>query len=282
MKKITTSLELSAHLVHLKDQNQQLKIGFVPTMGALHAGHLTLINEAKAKSDLVVCSIFVNPTQFNNLEDLKKYPRSIDKDADLLGSAGCDVLFVPDEAEIYPKGFINDYEIDFNGLDQVMEGKFRPGHFKGVAMVVERLFSIVNPDVAFFGRKDFQQVAIINHMVRLRKLNVNVAVVETVRNEMGLALSSRNLRLSENEKVDALIIYETLSLAKKLWQQGLKINDIKQQLVQFFNSGKLDLEYLEIVDNITLNIPRQVDQNCTCCIAAYCGDIRLIDNISLD
>ena len=193
-----------------------------------------------------------------------------------------DVLFLPQEEDIYPIGFINDYKIDLDGLDQVMEGQFRPGHFKGVAMVVERLFSIVNPNIAFFGQKDFQQVCIIKHMVNEKKLSVQISTIETVRNEKGLALSSRNQRLSEKQKNESLVIYKTLCLAKKLVKQKQNVSIIKQELIEFFNRGKLKLEYLEIIDNETLESPENFHSNCTCCIAAYCGDVRLIDNMALD
>jgi len=278
---ITSSAELTALQVQLKKENPQSILGFVPTMGALHEGHISLINAAKVSSDKVICSIFVNPTQFNNPKDLELYPSTLESDQKLVEQNGCDYLFVPSVKEIYPSGVDAPYSIDFEGLDLIMEGQFRPGHFNGVAMVVERLFALVNPDMAFFGRKDFQQVAIIKQMVRVRKLKLKIHVVETLRNQDGLALSSRNALLSEQEKNDALIVFKTLSMAREWSKTVTKTEILKLKLIDFFNSGKLKLEYLEIVDDLTLKPIVTIQKNCTCCIAAFCGNVRLIDNMSL-
>jgi len=281
LKLITSSAELTALQVQLKKENPQSILGFVPTMGALHEGHISLINAAKVSSDKVICSIFVNPTQFNNPKDLELYPSTLESDQKLVEQNGCDYLFVPSVKEIYPSGVDAPYSIDFEGLDLIMEGQFRPGHFNGVAMVVERLFALVNPDMAFFGRKDFQQVAIIKQMVRVRKLKLKIHVVETLRNQDGLALSSRNALLSEQEKNDALIVFKTLSMAREWSKTVTKTEILKLKLIDFFNSGKLKLEYLEIVDDLTLKPIDTIQKNCTCCIAAFCGNVRLIDNMSL-
>ena len=250
-------------------------------MGALHEGHLKLIAEALKKSTRVICSIFVNPTQFNDPKDLDRYPRTLDADVELLTKAGCHYVFVPAVNEVYPNGVNMAYDIDFKGIDEVMEGVFRPGHFKGVAMVVERLFELVKPDIAFFGKKDFQQVAIIKQMVKYRQLPVQIEVVETVRSADGLALSSRNALLSANEKQDALIIFKTLEKAKKLAVAGMDAQDLKKKLRRFFNTGNLELEYLEIVHSASLQPVEKIEPGCTCCIAAYCGKVRLIDNMQL-
>lgn len=281
MKLITTSVELTALRAQLKKENPKTILGFVPTMGALHAGHISLIKTAKSVSDKVICSIFVNPTQFNDPKDLERYPRTLESDQTLLEQNGCDYLFVPSVNEVYPNGMDAPYSIDFEGVDSYMEGKFRPGHFKGVAMVVERLFDLVQPDIAFFGRKDFQQVAIIKQMVKVRHLKVKINVVETLRSQDGLALSSRNALLSDQEKIDALIVFKTLSIAKE-WTKSVTSTEIlKSKLIEFFNSGKLKLEYLEIVDDLTLKPIDNIQENCTCCIAAFCGNVRLIDNMAL-
>lgn len=281
MKTITTSSELATVQAFLRKENPTLILGFVPTMGALHDGHIKLIKTAKEYSDKVICSIFVNPTQFNDPKDLLRYPRTLESDQKMLEDAGCDFLFIPTVDDVYPNGTNAPYTIDFGGLDTVMEGLFRPGHFKGVAMVVERLFAMVNPDIAFFGRKDFQQVAIIKQMVRVRKLKLKIHVVETLRNQYGLALSSRNALLSEQEKNDALIVFKTLSMAREWSKTVTKTEILKLKLIDFFNSGKLKLEYLEIVDDLTLKPIDKIQKNCTCCIAAFCGNVRLIDNMSL-
>ena len=197
--------ELRNAIKELKRDDPELNVGFVPTMGALHEGHLSLVKHAWEYSDIVVVSIFVNPTQFNDPNDLEKYPRTFDIDAELLKNEGVDILFFPSESEIYPTNY-EAPEIDLGGLDKVMEGKFRDGHFDGVAQVVHRLFEIVEPEVAFFGLKDFQQVSIIGQMVNSLDLDVTILAIPTVREESGLAKSSRNQLLSAEEKEDATII----------------------------------------------------------------------------
>lgn len=280
MKVVRTKLELNQAISALKKANSKHKIGFVPTMGALHKGHLVLVKEAEEHADIVVVSIFVNPTQFNNLADLEKYPRTLDADIELLKTTSCSILFAPTKEVVYPPNF-KPIKINLNQLDEVMEGEFRPGHFEGVVTVVHRLFELVCPDYAFFGKKDFQQLAIIQHLVKTTSYPVQIKAVEIQRNNQGLALSSRNARLSEQEKIDALVIYQTLTLGKKLVEQGKNIQEIKSTLRDFFNQGRLKLEYLAIVDNTSLNEVEEVQGNMTCCIAAYCGQVRLIDNMAL-
>lgn len=271
--------QLQNSLAQLKSDQASSIVGFVPTMGALHVGHLQLVKEAQKVSDIVVVSIFVNPSQFNDKSDLEKYPRTLEADKKLLEDLNVDVLFFPSESMMYPDG-IPQYSIDFEGIDQVMEGKFRDNHFEGVAMIVERLFNAVQPDKAFFGLKDFQQVAIINQMVKVRGLKVDIIPVDIVRSDTGLALSSRNQRLSENQKEEALIIYRTL-LQGKSWAKELSIQELQDKMKSYFNEGSLKLEYLEIVDPKSLQTPKDSEGPWHCCIAAYCGEIRLIDNMRL-
>jgi pantoate--beta-alanine ligase len=253
-------------------------IGFVPTMGALHEGHLSLVRTAFEQTDTVVVSIFVNPTQFNNPADLAHYPRMLDKDMSLLNALGNVLIFAPSTQEIYPE---NDHfkDIDLEGMDAVLEGEFRPGHFKGVVHVVYNLFKIVEPDKAFFGRKDFQQVAIIQKMVEVLDLVVEIVPCETTRSESGLALSSRNLRLSNEELEAALIIFQTLQFIRSL-QPHKTPKEAQQAAVDFFNKGALKLEYLAIVDSQSLKeLNDEWSDEATCCIAAHCGEVRLIDNM---
>lgn len=281
MQVFSTAAQLTGFIANLKKVNPDLVLGFVPTMGALHEGHMSLIREAKSKSDLVICSIFVNPTQFNDAKDLEKYPRTIEADLSLLEENKCDFVYTPQVEDIYPNGLSEPYQITFDGLDQVMEGEFRPGHFKGVAQVVERFFRIVNPDKAFFGRKDFQQTAIIKHLVKVKIMPIEICIVETSRSADGLALSSRNTRLNKDQLKDALIIYKTLINARGLIKTEQTVAGLKEKLITFFNQGTLKLEYLEIVDETSLQPIKNTNERCTCCIAAFCGPVRLIDNMSL-
>lgn len=252
-------------------------------MGALHAGHLSLIAKAKATCDVVLTSIFVNPTQFNSLEDLEKYPRSLEQDIRMLIMSNCDAVFVPEVLMMYPHfpektGLI---EIDFEGLDSVMEGAFRPGHFSGVANVVYRLFEIAKPDVAFFGEKDFQQLAVIKKLVDQYKLPIQIVGCETLRETSGLAMSSRNQRLSRNGKSDSALIYQTLIHAKNL---SLKHSPKQVQEIcsEAFENSSLELEYLEIVHPVTLRqLENEWVNGARCFIAVYCEDVRLIDNMEL-
>ena len=255
-------------------------IGFVPTMGALHEGHMDLVSRASTVCDLVVVSVFVNPTQFNNASDLEKYPRTPEADSELLKKFGCDVAFFPSEREIYPENLVSP-RVDLEGLDEVMEGKFRPGHFKGVVQVVFRLFDLVEPQKAFFGLKDFQQVAVIKKMVAQLSLPIQIVPCETSRTEKGLAMSSRNARLSETQKEEALIIYRTLSRAKTD-AATFSPKETQKRAISYFEEGTLQLEYLSIVDPVTLeDLEDQWVPGATMCIACFCGDVRLIDNLNL-
>ena len=273
-----TRQTLTIALDKAKAENQS--IGFVPTMGALHEGHLALVKRAMSEVDVVVVSIFVNPTQFNNKEDLEKYPRMLSTDVAFLENTGNILIFAPDYNEIYPPNDSFD-KIDLNGTDEVLEGKYRPGHFQGVMHVVRNLFQIVQPNKAYFGLKDFQQVAIIKKMVEILNLPIEIVACPTLREKSGLAMSSRNLRLTANQKTDALIIYQTLTLLKEL-KHKCNPEEAKKLAIAYFNNGDLTLEYLELVDGKTLqNLGDSWAQESTCCIAAFCGSVRLIDTIQL-
>ena len=254
-------------------------IGFVPTMGALHNGHLSLVKECKKNSDVTVVSIFVNPTQFNDLEDLKRYPRTLDKDTELLKSVNCDLVFAPSVEEIYPEP--DTRKFDFGYIESVMEGAKRPGHFNGVGQVVSRLFDIVQPDKAFFGMKDFQQVAIIKNMVKQLNYNIQIVPCPIIREESGLALSSRNTLLDEDHKKNAPHIYATLKKARNLASQ-MNVSELKKWIADEINNNPyLETEYVEIVDDTTLKVVENWSEEGTkvACIAVYAGKIRLIDNI---
>lgn len=259
-------------------QNPQLSIGFVPTMGALHQGHISLIEKAKLTTNFVVCSIFVNPTQFNNSSDLETYPRTIEADIDLLKLHGCDLVFIPSIEEIYPGG-VRDYDIDLEGLDQGMEGQFRPGHFKGVCMVVERLFEIVTPQKAFFGAKDFQQLAIIRKMTAIRNLPIDIISVPIKRAENGLALSSRNALLSPQERENAKIIYQALQNGVQFARKNRQSDLIRKEIAARFDATDLVVEYIAIVDNDSLLPVEEITENSTICIVVFYHKVRLIDNI---
>jgi len=254
-------------------------IGFVPTMGALHAGHLTLVSKAVSQCDITVVSIFVNPIQFNNPEDLEKYPRTFETDARLLEESGCDVVFYPSVEEMYPSKEVEQF--DFGDLEQVMEGACRPGHFNGVAVVVKRLFDLVQPDKAFFGKKDFQQLAIIRALVKQINSPVQILGIDTVREKDGLAMSSRNQRLSPQEREKAVLLSQTLQFIKD------NKSVFKPQQLEAEASVRLDhdfkVDYVEIVDGYTLQpIEEWSDTDYpVVCVAASIGAVRLIDNLEL-
>jgi pantoate--beta-alanine ligase len=255
-------------------------IGFVPTMGALHDGHISLVRSALKVTDQVVVSIFVNPTQFNTASDLDKYPSTLQADIALLQKEGDIFVFAPAVSEIYPEDdFFGPFDLE--GIDLVMEGKFRPGHFQGVVHVVRNLFQIVQPQKAFFGLKDFQQVAVIRLMTKKLALPIEIVACAIERSTNGLALSSRNLRLSETQKEDALILFQTLALLKKLKKEFSPAVS-REEAMEFFKKGKLELEYLELVSSETLEALDQTwSESSTCCIAAFCGEVRLIDTAQL-
>jgi len=263
-----------------EDKFMNKTVGFVPTMGALHEGHLELMRRAKKENDLLVVSIFVNPIQFNNQEDLKKYPRDFDRDKQLLQQVGCDILFAPTAEDMYPEEMVVE-QFDFGKLASVMEGAFRPGHFNGVAVVVKRLFNIIEPASAYFGEKDFQQLAIIQKLVEMENMSLKIVPCSIVREPDGLAMSSRNERLTIEERAIAPFIYQTLQAAVGL--KTLKpVEDIKQWVIdRFKEEPAFTLEYFEIADDKTLqNVTQWDSQRGTIgFIAAYLGKVRLIDNI---
>ena len=287
MQIITTKEELQAMVKACKAKGKT--IGLVPTMGALHAGHASLVQRAVNENNVCFVSVFVNPTQFNNKEDLAKYPRDLQRDADLLHSIGADFLFAPTPEEMYSAEEMNTtFEFDFAGLDQVMEGKMRPGHFNGVVQVVSRLFYLVQPDKAYFGEKDFQQLAIIHHMVERSSMagsfgKLQIVDCPIVREETGLALSSRNERLSAQEKQTALAISQTLFASQK-WakEAGATVASVQQRVIDTINAVEgLEVEYYEIVDQTTL-LPTDTFRHAIGCITVYCGPVRLIDNIKYE
>jgi pantoate--beta-alanine ligase len=258
-------------------------IGFVPTMGALHEGHLSIVRSSINENSVTVCSIFVNPTQFNNQKDLEKYPRTIETDTKLLEKVGCDALFCPDVETMYSAK--NVIQFDFGHLDKVMEGKFRPGHFSGVALIVSKLFHIVEPDIAYFGQKDWQQFAIIRRLTQDLNFNVKLKSIPTVREQNGLAMSSRNMRLTEKQKEKALILYHTLQKAQLLLKKGTPITEVKKNYVEplFQKDTEIKLEYFELVDSENLTSLNNVQESGTpiLCMAAFVGEVRLIDNMFL-
>ena len=284
MQIITTKSELKAVVEACKASSKT--IGLVPTMGALHEGHASLVRRAVAENDVCFVSVFVNPTQFNNKEDLAKYPRNIERDAALLSAIGAHYVFAPTPEEMYSAEEMNTtFAFDFAGLDKVMEGKMRPGHFNGVVQVVSRLFYLVQPDKAYFGEKDFQQLAIIHHMVERSSMagsfgNLQIIGCPIVREESGLALSSRNERLSVAEKQTALAISKTLFDSLK-WakEAGVTVAQVQQRVVDTINAVEgLEVEYYEIVDQTTL-LPTDTFEHAIGCVTVYCGPVRLIDNI---
>ena len=257
------------------------KIGFAPTMGALHEGHLSLYKAAKKENDEVISSIFVNPTQFNNPDDFQKYPKTLEKDLELLEKAGVDAVYVPNVEEMYPDG-LNSKKYDFDGLENEMEGKYRPGHFDGVGTIVEELFRQVQPHNAYFGEKDYQQLAIIKKMVEKTKLPVKIHGVPTLREEDGLAMSSRNVRLTETQRKEATIIYETLTKVKE-WFKVISLEEIKQKVTDIFRNSNFELEYFVIADEETLKEANAIDEDkeYRAFIVAYADTVRLIDNMHL-
>lgn len=256
--------------------------GLIPTMGALHNGHLGLIEASNKNCDVTVASIFVNPAQFNNPEDLKKYPKTLDEDINKLTGAGCDVLFLPSNEEIYPTA--PSLTITLDNIGEQLEGKFRPGHFDGVGLVVSKLFNIIQPDQAFFGQKDIQQFFIIKTIVDQLNFPIKMNMVPTVREENGLAMSSRNLRLSTEEKKEATLIIKALEKAKERLLSGIDTVTVTAEVQKLFSSSeRLALEYFEIVktDDFKPTIKLIDKDKIALCIAAEIGQVRLIDNLML-
>jgi len=277
MKIISKTEEIRKILKSIRDKDKT--VGLVPTMGALHGGHLSLIDACLATNDVTVVSIFVNPTQFNDKTDFEKYPRDIKNDLKLIREKKCNITFIPSETEIYPER--DTRQFDFGLLDKYMEGKFRPGHFRGVAQVVSRLLSIILPDNAYFGEKDFQQLVIVNSLVRQLNLPVNIIACPIIREPDGLAMSSRNQLLTAAQRKSAARISSTLLKAKEL-SDKMEITELKEYVNNEINlDPNLKTEYFEIVEETGLNPVNSWSENVSKrgCIAVRIGSIRLIDNI---
>jgi len=281
MKIISSIQELQADIKAVKAKGKT--IGFVPTMGALHAGHKSLVARSIRENDFNVVSIFVNPTQFNNLSDLEKYPRNIERDAEMLGAIGCDLIFAPQPEDIYTEDELTGrFDFDFAGLDKVMEGKFRPGHFNGVVQIVSKLFNFVQPDKAYFGEKDFQQLAIIHYMVKALNINVEIVDCPIVREESGLAMSSRNERLTPEQRKYAA------GISKVLFESRNFVPDLSPADLTVWVSGRINaieglkVEYFEIVDSENLRTVQTWEKPAVGCIAVFCGEVRLIDNVRFE
>jgi len=261
-----------------KEKSNGKKIGFVPTMGYLHKGHLSLIKKAKSDNDIVVCSIFVNPTQFGPNEDLDKYPRDFERDKSLLKKEECDILFYPNVQEMYPNGFST--KVSLNILTDKLCGKSRPGHFDGVATVVTKLLNIVTPDSAYFGLKDYQQLLVIKRVVNDLNIDTNIVGCPIVREKDGLALSSRNVYLTEEQRVSALSLSKSFSLVEELLSKGVKNpNKIKEEVANYIGGFPFTkIDYIEIVDPETLEDIKEINGNFLMALAVFVGKARLIDN----
>lgn len=271
----------SEYIKSKKEQHQT--IGFAPTMGALHAGHISLYQEARQDNDIVVSSIFVNPTQFNNPEDLEKYPRTVEDDIKKLESSKLvDAVYVPRVEDIYPNGMERKH-YEFGGIENEMEGAARPGHFDGVGTVVQELFLQVQPDNAYFGEKDFQQLKIIEKLVEVLDLNIKIHGVKIHREENGLAMSSRNMRLSAIEKETSALIYQTLKRVNE-WFKVISVPEIKTRVEEIFDQEDMDLEYFMIAEESTLKEVDffSADDDFRAFIVVNVGNVRLIDNLHLD
>ena len=274
----TSKFDLHKYLATLSNEKT---VGFVPTMGVLHEGHIELIKQSKRQCNTTICSIFINPTQFNNAEDLANYPNPLQADLEQLEQLGCDIVYTPTVADVYQKGEKSKV-FDFGSLAASMEGKFRTGHFNGMATVVEKFFNIINPTIAFFGQKDLQQLQIVKALVKQMKSPIKVVGIPTIREKNGLAKSSRNKLLSENAKAEASFIYNCLYYCEKNKEKG--ISELKSYIQnQFKQHRNLKLEYAEIV---VLNTMRPAEEwegknKNAICIAAYHSGVRLIDNIIL-
>ncbi len=258
-------------------------VGFVPTMGALHQGHISLILTSKKTDGLTLCSIFVNPTQFNNKKDFEKYPSSIERDIYMLEETGCDVLFLPGIPEMYPGGIKNDGHFDLGYLETILEGKFRPGHYQGVCQVVNRLLAIIQPGRLYLGQKDYQQCMVLKKMIGLTQQETEIIICPTIREKDGLAMSSRNILLNEKERKQAVKIAETLAFIKKELKTGY-LEDLKERATGYLNAEGFKVDYVEIANAKTLE---PVEYNygkmpLVALVAAFVNDVRLIDNMILD
>ena len=280
MKLIRTEAEWNPLWLNHLQKNQQ--VGLVPTMGALHQGHLDLVKNSLQKTDVTMVSIFVNPTQFNNPEDFSKYPVTLDSDLEKLEKLGADYVFLPSVDTMYPS--LPTIRMDFGDLESVLEGEFRPGHFNGVGIVVSKLFHLIRPHLAFFGQKDLQQVAIIKRLVRDLSFSLKLEVVPTRREADGLAMSSRNLRLTDQERDEALILIRSLEKAKAELFSGKEWLAVRQEIRDDFSgSSSARLEYFELIhpESFAKQDAFLSEERSSICAAAYIGEVRLIDNLSV-
>lgn len=267
-----------------RERLKNASIGFVPTMGALHQGHLSLIRESKKKTRLTVCSIFINPTQFNNTSDFEKYPVTLEADIEQLKSAGTDILFLPTTQEIYPQGTMALEKYSLGKLETLLEGHYRPEHFQGVCQVVHRLLNAVHPNILFLGQKDYQQCLVIQKLITLIRKNIEVCIVPTIREANGLAMSSRNMRLSSKALQQASAIYKAMVYMQENIQQQSLV-DVEQKAKEIlFKNGFTTIDYIAIVEANTLMPITQIHQGqkIAIMVAAFIEDVRLIDNILLD
>lgn len=266
-----------------KEQIAASSIGFVPTMGALHAGHISLLKKCRQTCDITACSIFINPTQFNNAEDFKKYPVTLEQDIYTLEKNGCDILYLPDVSDIYPGGTISKKHFDLDYLETILEGKYRPGHFQGVCQVVKRLLEIVTPTHLFLGQKDYQQCLVIKKLIALELFNIKVIICPTLREENGLAMSSRNMRLNSQQKEGASIIYKTLLGIKEKITPG-PVDHLKKEAILLLKLKNIEPDYVEIADAQNLQLVNVWDgkRDLVILAAAFTGEVRLIDNITLN
>ncbi|MBS1680993.1 MAG: pantoate--beta-alanine ligase [Bacteroidetes bacterium] len=270
--------EIAPLRAFLSKNSDSASLGFVPTMGALHAGHISLIKASRHENKFTACSIFVNPAQFNNANDLEKYPRTLDQDLEMLNKAGCDVVFVPEAMEMYETEPL--IKFDFGELDKVLEGKFRPGHFSGVALVVSKLFHLIKPTVAYFGQKDFQQFKIIERLVNELKFDLKLKAMPILREADGLAMSSRNSRLNSKQRTDAVVFYRALTEARKLLKAGESISSAKETVAKICERVEsVKLEYFELAECNNLKAVENVTDNTVLLIAGFVGETRLIDNL---
>jgi pantoate--beta-alanine ligase len=277
-----TATDLSQYLTG--KESAGITIGFVPTMGALHAGHLSLIEHSKKKSHITICSIFINPTQFNDPQDFAKYPVTLEQDLLLLEKAACDIVFLPSVNEIYPDGTALQKQFDLGYLETILEGKYRPGHFQGVCQVVHRLLDIVCPTTLFLGRKDYQQCMVIKKLIAIANWDIKLAIIPTLREASGLALSSRNMRLSEPDKAAAAAIYQALLYLRQHLQPG-QLDSIVSTADQIIRQAGFDkIDYITIANADTLETLNQWDgkTKLVALIAAFIGGVRLIDNMPLN
>jgi pantoate--beta-alanine ligase len=270
---------LKKHLSSYKNAGKT--IGFVPTMGALHDGHISLVKKAISENDVFVCSIFVNPTQFNNATDFKKYPITLEADIEKLEEAGCGILFIPTVEEMYPNDEKN-LHYTLGNIETILEGKYRPGHFQGVCMIVDKLLEAVSPTVLYLGRKDYQQCLVIGKMMEIEKYKTRLSICDTVREKDGLAMSSRNMRLNKVERKQALSIIESLTFIKNNIKKG-NIEAVKKEATDFLENKGYKVDYVEIADTETLEAQSKWDgkKKLVALVAAYLNEVRLIDNIIL-